>query len=140
MKRAQQPTEKERAYIEKNLDLLFEFEKYVLEHPRFAERIPDNALIVMQIEGDEEFNQWSRKLEQAQAEKDQTVVYIIVKQLAAVRSRIKSSNYNRLYEHLIRRPHVHNTFCHYGSCSCELRDGPAVAAVLVPSLHRYSVL
>ncbi len=84
MKRAQQPTEKERAYIEKNLDLLFEFEKYVLEHPRFAERIPDNALIVMQ-----EFNQWSRKLAQAQAEKDQPVVYIIVKQLAAVRSRIR---------------------------------------------------
>jgi hypothetical protein len=89
MKHAQQPTEKERAYIEKNLDLLFEFEKYVLEHPRFAKRIPDNALIVMQIEGDEEFNQWSRKLAQAQAEKDQTVVYIIVKQLAAVRSRIR---------------------------------------------------
>jgi hypothetical protein len=89
MKRAQQPTEKERAYIEKNLDLLFEFEKYVLKHPRFAERIPDNALIIMQIEGDEEFNQWSRKLAQAQAEKDQPVVYIIVKQLAAVRSRIR---------------------------------------------------
>jgi hypothetical protein len=89
MKHAQQPTEKERAYIEKNLDLLFEFEKYVLENPRFAERIPDNALIVMQIEGDEEFNHWSRKLAQAQAEKDQPVVYIIVKQLAAVRSRIR---------------------------------------------------
>ncbi len=87
MKRAQQLTEKERAYIEKNLDLLFEFEKYVLEHPRFAERIPDNALIVMQVEGDEEFNQWSRKL--AQAEKNQPVVYIIVKQLADVRSRIR---------------------------------------------------
>lgn len=89
MSHTQQPDERERAYIEKNLDLLFEFEKYVLEHPRFATRIPDNALIVMQVEGDEEFNQWSRKLAQAQADKNQPLVYIIVKQLAAMRSRIK---------------------------------------------------
>ncbi len=89
MKRIKHPDERERAYIERNLDLLFEFEKYVLEHPRFAARIPDNALIVMQVEGDEEFNQWSRKLAQAQADKNQPVVYIIVKQLAAVRSRIR---------------------------------------------------
>lgn len=89
MKRAIQPDKGEPAFIEKNLDLIFEFEKYVLEHPRFTGRIPDEALIVMQVEGDEPFNRWSRKLAEAQAEKNQPVVYITVKQLASVRSRIK---------------------------------------------------
>jgi len=43
----------------KNSALVKEFDRYVLEHPEFAENIPDNALVVMQLEGDEEFNQWS---------------------------------------------------------------------------------
>jgi hypothetical protein len=44
-------------FIEKNTMLVSEFDKYILEHPEFAERIPDNALVVMQIEGDEDFNE-----------------------------------------------------------------------------------
>ena len=42
-------------FVERNLQLVKEFDRYVLEHPEFAEKIPDNALVVMNIEGDEEF-------------------------------------------------------------------------------------
>ena len=43
----------------RNSELVTEFDRYVREHPDFAERIPDNALVAMLIEGDEEFNHWS---------------------------------------------------------------------------------
>ena len=48
-------------FVDKNTMLVREFDRYVLEHPEFAENIPDNALVVMQIEGDEEFNGWARR-------------------------------------------------------------------------------
>jgi len=42
---AMKPAEKK--MVEKNLDLLFEFEKYVLEHPEIAENIPRDAVVFM---------------------------------------------------------------------------------------------
>ena len=48
----------------KNTELIKEFNRYVREHPQFSENIPDNALVVMQLEGDEEFNEWSREMAQ----------------------------------------------------------------------------
>ena len=42
--------------------LVTEFDRYVMEHPEFAAKIPLNAQIVLQIQGDEEYNEWSRKL------------------------------------------------------------------------------
>lgn len=36
-------TRPDRAMVEKNLDLIFEFERYVAEHPRFAGKIPEKA-------------------------------------------------------------------------------------------------
>jgi hypothetical protein len=44
------------AFTQKNTMLVGEFDKYILEHPESAEQIPDSALVIMQIEGDEEFN------------------------------------------------------------------------------------
>jgi len=81
--------ERERELVDKNLDLIFEFEKYILEHPEFAERIPQEATISMQIEGDGEFNRWSRELAQNQVEAGQSVIYIRVKRLGPIRSRIE---------------------------------------------------
>ena len=49
------------AFEQKNAELVTEFDRYVREHPDFAERIPDNALVAMLVEGDEEFNRWSRE-------------------------------------------------------------------------------
>jgi len=53
-------SDRDKEFIDKNLDLIFELEKYILEPPEFAERIPQEAIISLQIEGDEEFNRWSR--------------------------------------------------------------------------------
>ena len=76
-------------FVEKNGLLVKEFDKYVLEHPEFADKFPDNALVVMQIEGDEEFNNWARETAQRVAEKDTPIVYVTITEMKPVRSRIE---------------------------------------------------
>ena len=75
-------------FTEKNTMLVREFDKYVLEHPAFADQIPDNALVIMQIEGDEEFNGWARQAGRKAADKSTPRVYVTVTELKPVRSRI----------------------------------------------------
>lgn len=76
-------------FTEKNTMLVKEFDRYILDHPEFADKIPDNALVVMQIEGDEEFNRWAREAAQSAAEKDTPIVYVTITELKPVRSRIE---------------------------------------------------
>lgn len=76
-------------FIEKNSMLVKEFDRYILEHPKFADTIPDNALVVMQIEGDDEFNTWARETSLDAAEKDIPIAYVTIKELKPVRSRIE---------------------------------------------------
>ncbi len=76
-------------FVDKNSILIKEFDRYILEYPEFAEKIPDNALVVMHIEGDEEFNTWARETAQNVADKDTTIVYITITELKPVRSRIE---------------------------------------------------
>lgn len=78
-----------RQYVEKNSMLVKEFDRYVLEHPEFVNNIPDNALVVMQLEGDEEFNTWARGTAQHVADKDNPLVYVTITELKPVRSRIE---------------------------------------------------
>ncbi|MEW6379257.1 MAG: DUF5647 family protein [bacterium] len=66
-----------------------EFDRYMREHPEFSEKIPNNAHIVLLLEGDKEFNEWSTNLAKKQAEEDQTMVYITIKKMAPAHSRIK---------------------------------------------------
>jgi hypothetical protein len=76
-------------FEQKNAELVTEFDRYVREHPEFAERIPNDALVAMLVEGDEEFNRWSRESAKQQAEKGQPVVYVKIKRIQPVRSRIE---------------------------------------------------
>ena len=76
-------------FVEKNSMLVKEFDRYILEHPKFARKIPDNALVVMQIQGDEEFNSWAKETGQTVAEKDNPIVYVTITELRPVRSRIE---------------------------------------------------
>ena len=76
-------------FVDKNAMLVREFDRYILEHPDFADKIPDNALVVIQIDGDDEFNQWAKKTGKSVAEKDNPIVYITVTELKPVRSRIE---------------------------------------------------
>ena len=68
--------------------LVAEFDRYVVEHPEFAAKIPRNAQIVLQVEGDEEYNKWSKLLADKQREPDQIVVYVKVKGLRPAKSRL----------------------------------------------------
>jgi len=79
----------EKRFIEKNSMLVKEFDRYVLEHPEFADQLPDNALVVMQVEGDEEFNGWARETAQRAVEKDTPIIYVTITELKPVRSRIE---------------------------------------------------
>ena len=76
-------------FVEKNSILVKEFDRYILEYPEFADKLPNNALIVMQIEGDEEFNNWARRTAKCVAEKNNPLVYVTITELKPVRSRIE---------------------------------------------------
>lgn len=76
-------------FVEKNSMLVKEFDRYVLEYPVFADKIPDNALVVMQMEGDDDFNNWARKTAQNIAKKETPIVYVTITELKPVRSRIE---------------------------------------------------
>jgi len=80
---------RDKPFLEKNTMIVKEFDKYILEHPEFAEKIPDNSLVVMQIEGDEAFNEWAKKAAKAAAEPNTPVVYVTITELKPVRSRIE---------------------------------------------------
>ncbi len=72
----------------KHAILVTEFDRYVVEHPEFAVNIPRNAQIVLQVEKDEEYNEWSIQLAERQKEPGQKVVYIKIKGLKPAKSRL----------------------------------------------------
>jgi hypothetical protein len=79
----------ERKLVERNLDLIFEFEKYVLEHPEITRKIPRDAVVCMKVAGDQKFNRWSERQAKKQAKPGVPVVSITVNKMAPVRSRIE---------------------------------------------------
>jgi hypothetical protein len=76
-------------FEQKNAQLITEFDRYIIENPSYADSIPDGALVAMQVEGDDAFNEWSRAVAQKQTEKGQQVVYITIKKIRPVKSRIE---------------------------------------------------
>lgn len=90
-------TKGEKRMIEKNLDLTFEFEKYVLEHPNFARRIPRNAIVSMRIDGDQPFNRWSQRLakKHANGRKNRPVFLVKIKKMKPAASRIEQLSLER---------------------------------------------
>ena len=76
--------------FEKRNSLLgMEFDRYVKEHPEFGEKIPENAQIILLVEGDEEFNNWSTRVGREQAERGQPLLYVMIKKLGPAHSRIE---------------------------------------------------
>ncbi len=81
----------EKAMAEKNLDLLFEFEQYIAEHPAHADRIARDAIVVLQVKGDDAFNQRSRRIGERQAKKTGSPVVVVrIGRLGPVKSRIQA--------------------------------------------------
>ncbi len=69
-------TEKE--IFTKNLILSTEFDRYVLEHPEFAEKIPLNSQVVILPEDDRELCRINMAMAEKQREEGQQVVYVHV--------------------------------------------------------------
>lgn len=72
-----------------NTQLVKEFNRYVRDHPEFAERIPNDATVIMQLEGDEAFNAWARGLAETRRAEGERVVFVHIRKLAPVHSRIQ---------------------------------------------------
>ncbi|MBM4261867.1 MAG: hypothetical protein FJ145_10595 [Deltaproteobacteria bacterium] len=72
-----------------NAELGSEFDRYVAENPAWAQKyIPPKAKVAIQIEGNAPFNNWSRQLAERTRGTNQPVVFVCIKKLAPVRSRI----------------------------------------------------
>ncbi len=74
--------------VQKNITLGFEFARYVIEHPKFAEKIPENALVVFLPEYDPELSQVNLEIAKQQREKGQPMVHVHFKKLKPVASRL----------------------------------------------------
>ncbi len=80
---------KKRKTFYKNLMLGTEFDKYLIEHPKFRENIPEGALIVLLPQDDPALCKENLRIAKARSEEGQPLVYIKIKKLAPVpRSRI----------------------------------------------------
>ena len=56
-----------------------EFHRYLMENDEFAEDIPTNALVVFQVEGENDFNNWHKEMSLRNREADQPIIYIYLK-------------------------------------------------------------
>ncbi len=59
------------------------------EHPRFAEQIPHDAVVILQLEGDEEVNRWARQLAESHRARETPLSVVRIKKLKPLRSRIE---------------------------------------------------
>ena len=71
-----------KSVVYKNIVLNTEFNKYLVEHPEFADKIPNNALVVILPDDDPALCRKNLALAQRHRGKDQAVVHVRVKKLA----------------------------------------------------------
>jgi len=73
-------------------ELLTEFNRYVVTHPRFLANIPDEALIVLIDPHDSEFNRYNLErllsFRHNDDRPDRPVVYVDIGEMAPLRSRL----------------------------------------------------
>ena len=81
-------------FDEKYDELFTEFNRYVVEHPDFAKRIPQDALIVLLDRNDPEFSREStRRVKEYLRHDDKParpVVYVQIGRLAPAKSRLRN--------------------------------------------------
>ena len=80
-------------YQAKFEDLTMEFTRYLVEHPEFAERIPDGAQVVLLDHQDPEYSRQAidlaRQVRRTDDVPDRPVIYIEVTEMLPVRSRMR---------------------------------------------------
>lgn len=77
---------KDATLVGKNLELSFEFTRYLLDHPEVEEKIPKGALVILLPDYDEELKRFNLRNSRRQREKGQSLIYVRIKRLAPDRS------------------------------------------------------
>jgi hypothetical protein len=65
-----------------------EFDKYLVEHPEVAERIPTGAIVILMPEDDPELAHWNLEVARQQRTPGQPLVCVHIRELAPERSRL----------------------------------------------------
>ena len=68
--------------------MIQEFNQYLFEHPQFLQDLPEKAVIVLQLKGDEEYNRWSREVAGKVKDEGQPLAFIEIQEIAPLRSRL----------------------------------------------------
>jgi hypothetical protein len=77
-------------FSQRAVELALEFNRYMIEHPEIAEKIPSSARIILLVEGDEEYNNWAKRVAEHHAKTDdRSLVYLKIKKLRPIQSRIE---------------------------------------------------
>jgi len=74
--------------VNKNLDLSFEFDRYLFEHPGFAEKIPNNAVVVLLPEYDPKLRKYNLDVAKKNREPEQPLVLVEIAPLRPQKSRL----------------------------------------------------
>lgn len=82
------PIMTEKEIFRKNLVFSTEFDRYILEHPEFAEKIPLNAQIIFLPDDDPELCRMNTEIAERQREEEQKVVYVHIGSMAPQISRL----------------------------------------------------
>ena len=56
-----------------------EFHRYLMENDEYTNKIPVNALVVFQVDGEDDFNKWHKETSLKNRESNQPIVYVYVK-------------------------------------------------------------
>jgi len=75
----------ENELAKKNIEISFEFSRYLLAHPELDEAIPENALILFQIENDRALTKYNKELAKRHKEINQPVIVVKIQGLAPSR-------------------------------------------------------
>lgn len=56
-----------------------EFHRYIMENEEAAVNIPPNALVIFQVEEEDDFNNWHKRVSLENREAGQPLIYVYVK-------------------------------------------------------------
>jgi hypothetical protein len=65
-------------FAQRQMELTAEFARYVLDHPEVDDSMPEDAYVYFEVDGQSEFNNYSRQLAQRR-EREEGVVPVCVK-------------------------------------------------------------
>jgi Family of unknown function (DUF5647) len=72
------PTE----FADKQLELASEFAQYVADHPEIDEILPEKSHIYFEVDGESEFNKYSREMAQRRQQEGVPIILVRIKGLA----------------------------------------------------------